>query len=64
VQKIAITTLLLFMVTIFTGTAVAGEYWINVKATPTGRYTVDVEIETNIPGAIVLAVSLALKGAV
>ena len=61
-QKIGITILLLFIATIFAGTAVSGEYWINVKATPTDRYTVDVKIETNIPGAIVLAVTLALKG--
>ena len=33
-----------------------------MKATSTGRYTVDVEIKTNIPGSIVLAVSLALRG--
>ncbi len=59
---IAITILLLFIATILAGTAVSDEYWINVKATPAGRYTVDVEIETNIPGSIVLAISLALKG--
>ncbi len=60
-QKIGIAMFLLFMATIFAGTALSGEYWINVKANPIGRYTVDVEIETNIPGAIVLAVDLALK---
>ncbi len=61
-SKIRITILALLIVIIFTGIAVSGKYWINVKATATGRYTVDVEIETNIPGAIVLSASLALKG--
>ena len=61
-KKIRITILLLFIATLFNGIGVAGEYWIKVKATPTGPYIVDVEIETNIPGAIVLAVNLALKG--
>lgn len=42
--------------------AVAGNYWIKVKPTVTSRYTVDVEIETNIPGSIVLSASLALQG--
>jgi hypothetical protein len=61
-QKIRITIFLLFIATLFTGIVVAEKYWIKVKATPTDPYTVDVEIETNIPGAIVLAVNLALKG--
>jgi hypothetical protein len=42
--------------------AVARNYWIKVKPTVMGRYTVDVEIETNIPGSIVLSASLALQG--
>ena len=64
VQKIAsvLTVLWLFIATISVGGAISDNYWIKVKATPVGRYTVDVEIETNIPGSIVLAVSLALKG--
>lgn len=41
---------------------VFGEYKINVKATPIDQYKVNVDIQTNIPGATVLAVSLALKG--
>lgn len=36
--------------------------WIKVKPKVTGRYTVDVKIETNIPGSILLSASLALKG--
>lgn len=44
------------------GKARHGEYWIKVKATPTGPYTVDVEIETNIPGEIVLSANLVVKG--
>jgi len=61
-QKIRITILLVFIATLFTGIVGAGQYWIKVKATPKGPYIVDVAIETNIPGKIVLAVNLALKG--
>ena len=36
-------------------------YFIKVKAIPTGKYTVDVEIETDIPGKFVLAVDLTIE---
>jgi hypothetical protein len=62
VQKIVVTVFLLFMTVIYADTAVSGKYWINAKATPTGSYTIDLEIETNIPGSITLAGSLSLNG--
>ena len=41
---------------------VSGQYKIKVKANSTGPTTVDIEIETNIPGNFNLAASLSLKG--
>jgi hypothetical protein len=61
-QKIRIAALSLIIATLFNGIVVAEKYWINVNATPTGPYTVDVEIDTNIPGEIFLSVNLSLKG--
>ena len=40
----------------------ADNYWIRVKPAVTGPFTVDVSVETNIPGQPVLSGSLALKG--
>lgn len=45
-----------------TSDAPSEEYWIRVKPTVIPRFTVYVEIETNLPDEAVLSVSLALTG--
>lgn len=40
----------------------SGKYWIKVIPTVAGPFTVDVEIETNIPGALMLSANIALSG--
>jgi hypothetical protein len=53
---------LLTLVVLASQTVVARNFWIKVKPTVRDRYTVDVEIETNIPGSVVLSANLALQG--
>lgn len=58
-MKLKTITLLLFTTTVFAKTP---QYVINTKATVTGAYTVDVDIDTNIKDEIELAANLALHG--
>lgn len=61
-QLVAALICLLVFCSVGTGSANTEEYWIKVNPTVTGRFTVDVDIQTNIKKPVLLAVDLSLAG--
>ncbi|MDA8138573.1 MAG: hypothetical protein M0036_07945 [Desulfobacteraceae bacterium] len=52
---------LLFSIAVMASQAMAVEYWIKVEPKEIKGFVVDAEIETNIPGAIILSARLVFK---